>query len=184
MNRTGVTSTISLCARGKARLRQALRTWLSPFALLSIALAGCGGSVKPAIGPVEFTTASGISAPAITSLAVNGQTNLVATVTHDDQLLGVSWTVTCGSASPPATGAIDTSCGVLNPSQTASGPVPTYSTPGIAFVTTYTAPPQIPKGGSVTITAHATSLPSVSSSVTLTIVKAASAGELEPQGND
>ncbi len=150
------------------------------FALAAMALAGCGSVVKPAISPIEFTTAAGASAPALTSLPVNGQAYFVASVTHDNQFLGVSWTVACGSAAPPSPNTIDTSCGIFNPSQTASGPVPTYPTPGIVFVAAYTAPPTIPKGKTVTITAHATSLPSVSSSVTLTIVNAASTGELEP----
>jgi hypothetical protein len=51
--------------------------------------------------------------------------------------------------------------------------VPTYPSTGI--ITTYTAPSVVPKGGTVTITAHATSLPSVFSSVTLTIVAAQAA---------
>ena len=97
---------------------------------------------------------------------------MVANVTDDDQFLGVSWTVTCGSAAPVGGGTIDTACGTCNPAQTESGPAPLYPATGI--VTTYNAPSAIPKGATVTITAHATALPSVTSSVTLTIVAASS----------
>lgn len=140
------------------------------LALIPSVLVGCSNNARPTIGPIEFTTASGVSAPAVTSLAVNGQIYLVATVSDDDQYLGVSWTVTCGSAQPPSSGSIDTSCGTFVPSQTESGPVPAY--PSSGFVATYSAPPEVPKGSTVTITAHATSLPSVASTVTLTIVPA------------
>ena len=147
----------------------------SPMAALALAaamLAGCGATAKPQISPIEFTSAGGAEISAVTSLAVNGQVDLVATVTHDNRFLGVSWTVSCGSAAPPSTGTIDTSCGTFNPVQTESGPIPTYPSTGI--ITTFTAPPEIPKGASVTITAHATSLPSVTSSVVVTIVAAKS----------
>jgi hypothetical protein len=143
---------------------------ISALALILPALVGCSSVTRPVVGPIEFTNSSGVSVSAVTSLAVNGQVYLVATVTHDDENLGVSWTVACGSAEPPSSGYIDTSCGACVPAQTESGPVPLY--PSTAFITTYTAPPAIPKGSTVTITAHATSLPSVSSSVTLTIVAA------------
>jgi hypothetical protein len=104
---------------------------------------------------------------------VNGQLYMIATVTNDNEDLGVSWTVTCGSAAPPGGISIDSSCGVFTPAQTQSGPVPAYPVTGI--VATYNAPSAIPKGNTVTITAHATALPSVTSSVTLTIDAAASA---------
>lgn len=136
-----------------------------------VLLNGCIDSAKPVVGPIQFVTASGGSAPDVSSLPVNGTIYLVASVTHDNDLLGVSWTVNCGSL-PPAggTGTASTACGVISPSQTTSGPVPTY--PSTGYITTYTAPSAIPKGNTVTITAHATSLPSVTSSVTLTIVAA------------
>jgi len=139
-------------------------------------LAGCGGMVKPQIGPIQFTSSSGASVPAVSSLPVNGQAYLVATVTNDDQVLGVSWTVTCGSAAPPGGTSIDSACGTCNPAQTASGPVPLYPSSGI--ISTYNAPSEIPRGGTVTITAHVTALPSVTSSVTVTIVAAQS--KVEP----
>jgi hypothetical protein len=145
---------------------------ISVLGLILSALLGCSNTTKPIVGPIEFTNTSGVSVPAVTSLAENGQLYLVGTVTNDDEDLGVSWTVSCGNSEPPSTGSIDTLCGTLVPPQTESGPVPLY--PSTGFVTTYTAPQAIPKGSTVTITAHATSLPSVTSSVTLTIVAAQS----------
>jgi len=109
-----------------------------------------------------------VTAPS--SLAVNGQVYLVADVTNDNQFLGVSWTVTCGSAAAPGGIAIDTACGTFSPAHTESGPVPLYLTTGI--ITTYNAPATIPTGTTVTLTAHATALPSVTSSATLTVVAA------------
>lgn len=140
------------------------------FALLLTLLCGCGVN-QPQISSISFVTANGRTLSAVSSVPVNGQLYLVATVTRDDESLGVSWTVTCGSAVPPGGSSIDASCGTLNPAQTASGPVPPYPSTGI--ITTYNAPSVIPKGGgTVTIAAHATALPSVTSSITLTIVAA------------
>lgn len=137
-------------------------------------LNGCIDSRKPVVGPIQFVTASGASAQEVPSLPVNGTIYLVANVTNDDLLLGVTWTVNCGSL-PPAggNGTTSTACGTISPSQTTSGPVPTY--PSTGYITTYTAPSTIPKGSTVTITAHATSLPSVTSSVNLTILAAGQA---------
>jgi len=134
-------------------------------------LIGCANPARPTVGPIEFTDAKGAPVSAVTTLAVNQPVYMVATVSNDSDLLGVSWTVTCGSVGTTGTGgtAINTACGVVSPPQTASGPVPTYPSSGI--ITTYTAPSMIPKGGTVTITAHATSLPSAVSNVTLTIVQ-------------
>jgi hypothetical protein len=95
---------------------------------------------------------------------------MVADVTNDDLLLGVSWTVTCGSAAVPGGTSIDTACGTLNPANTESGPVPLYPTSGI--ISTYNAPAEVPAGSTVTITAHATALPSITSSATLKVVAA------------
>ena len=161
-----------------ASLRPLRSSKCLPLVLILMLLAGCGGAAKPQVGSIETFTSppTAASVPvSVSALAVNGQVFLVATVTNDDQLLGVSWTVTCGSAAPPGGTSIDTSCGICNPAQTASGPIPLYPITGI--VTTYSAPPAIPKGGTVTITAHATALPSVTSSVTLTIVAAQSVVE-------
>jgi len=145
------------------------------LACLLALLSGCVNSQRPVVGPIQFVTVSGASLPAVSSLAVNGTIYLFADVTNDDEQLGVSWTVNCGSM-PPASesgGVISTACGLVSPAQTASGPIPTY--PSTGYITAYTAPSAVPKGNTVTITAHATSLPSVTSSVTLTIVAAGQA---------
>jgi hypothetical protein len=129
-------------------------------------------NARPVVGPIQFVTESGASAPSVNSLAVNGTVLLLATVTNDDEQLGVSWTVDCGSLAPVSgtNETISTACGVCSPEQTLSGPIPSYPTTG--YITTFTAPSSIPKGNTVTITAHATSLPSVTANVTLTIVAA------------
>jgi hypothetical protein len=164
-----------LHAENKAKLwPDCIPIYLAVILTLTL-LTGCGGQQKPTVGPIQFTDFNGAQVPAVTTLSVNGQIYLVATVTNDSDLLGVSWTVTCGSATlgGPGGTVISTACGVCQPAQTMSGPVPTYPSTGI--ITTYTAPSMVPKGGTVTITAHATTLPSVSSSVTLTIVSTQSA---------
>jgi hypothetical protein len=136
---------------------------------------GCSNPNRPTVAPIQFVDATGGLLSPVTTLAVNQPVYMVATVSNDNDFLGVSWTVACGST--PSTGAggtvISTACGVCNPAQTASGPVPTYPSTGI--ITTYTAPSAIPKGSTVTISANVTSLPSVFSSVTLTIVDPQSA---------
>jgi ribosomal protein S10 len=102
---------------------------------------------------------------------------MFANVIDDDQYLGVSWTVICANSTPVSSGSIDTYCGTFgstnsNTAQTASGPIPLYLPTGTGIITAYNAPSALPKGETeetVTITAHATSLPSATSSVTLTI---------------
>ena len=129
------------------------------------------------MGSIQFVDSSGKALPPVSSLAVNGVLYLVATVTNDNEQLGVSWTANCGSLPPGegTNGVISTVCGVFSPAVTASGPVPTYPSTGI--IAEYSAPSVIPKGNTVTITAHAVSLPSVTSSVTLTIVAASQAAK-------
>jgi hypothetical protein len=145
------------------------------FALMLVAaeLAGCSNHPQPTVNSIHFVDATGTPVSAVTMLPVNQPVYLYATVANDDDLLGVTWDVTCLSAALPVSGvATSTACGVVSPAQTASGPIPTYPSTGI--ITTYTAPSAIPKGGTVTIIAHATSLPSAFRSVTLTIVDAPS----------
>lgn len=145
---------------------------LAGFALMLVAatLIGCINSGVPTVGPIEFVDSTGAPISAVNTLAVNQPVYMVATVTDDNDVLGVSWTVTCGSAPSGGSGGIviNTACGVCAPAETESGPVPTYPSTGI--ITTYTAPSVVPKGNTVLIAAHATSLPSIYSSVTLTIV--------------
>ncbi len=71
-----------------------------------------------------------------TSVDVSSNNPLTAVVANDPSNAGVDWTVTCGSAG---------ACGSFNAAHTASG-----------SATTYTAPPSVPSGGSVTVTATST----------------------------
>lgn len=158
-----------LRAERNAGLRTRCAPATLPLMLVIALLIGCANPSAPVVSPIEFTNAAGAPISAVATLAVNQPVYLVAAVSNDSDVLGVSWTVACGSGGSGGT-VINTACGICNPAQTASGPVPTYPSTGI--ITTYTAPSVIPKGGTVTITAHATSLPSIYSSVTLTIVEA------------
>ncbi len=106
--------------------------------------------------------------------AVKG-TYLEIVLANDPGLLGADWTVGGGSQLPPGAplppGQMqDLSCGSFTPTHTISGPVPSYATNGTGYVTFYTAPAAVPKGGTVTLYADATSDPSQVSSVTLKIV--------------
>src|SRR5271165_2805814 len=72
-------------------------------------LVGCSSSSKP-------ITVALVSAP--TSVVVNSQTNITATVAHDSKNGGVTW-----SCTPAAT------CGSFSPTTTASGVATTYTAP-------------------------------------------------------
>jgi len=195
---------VILITRYDARIQRYLRSsqCLPPAVLVFVLstilfiIVGCGNSNRPEIASITFTTDSSGTEPVCTTavtpstpvntpvctaallptLVAGGQAvHIFANVEEDNQLLGVSWAVSCGSEAPVASGTIDTSCGTLQPAQTLSGPVPLYPATGI--VTNYNPPSALPKGGTVTIIAHATSLPSVTSSVTLNIVAAKSSIE-------
>src|ERR1700722_9971770 len=116
--------------------------WIVFVALVVWSSAGCGSSSKK---PLTVTISM-----APTTLAVNSTGNVVATVTNDPANNGVIWTCTpaiaCGSFS-------------FVPSSTQSG-----------ASSVFTAPPAIPSGGSVTITATSLTNGSVvSAPVTVTI---------------
>jgi hypothetical protein len=120
--------------------------WIVFVALCALGNAGCGSSSKK---PLAVTISM-----APTTLAVNSTGNVVATVTNDPANAGVIWSCTpavaCGSSS-------------FNPSSTLSG-----------GTSVFTAPPAIPSGGSVTITATSSTNSSVvSAPVTITITAAA-----------
>jgi hypothetical protein len=120
--------------------------WIIFVALFSWISGGCGSSSKK---PLAVTISM-----APTSLAVNSTATVVATVTNDPANAGVIWACTpavaCGSFS-------------FAPSSTPSG-----------ATSVFTAPPAIPSGGSVTITASSlTNSSVVSAPVTVTITAAA-----------
>ncbi len=128
-------------------------------------------SPKPEVGPIIISDVNGKVLSTPTALAAGGSVYLLVNVTHDNQL-GADWIVNCSSKLDPGNvpaGTLDTSCGSFSPAHTMSGPVPAYAQTGAGFVTQYTAPAQVPKLGTVTLTAYATSLPVRLSTLTLTI---------------
>jgi hypothetical protein len=146
---------------------------------IAASLSGCTSSKTfISVGPVTFTDANGNAAPAaLTSITAGAATYVDATLTNDKALLGVDWTVTCGSAPAPGTPlppgvTVDASCGTFTPVHTASAPVPSYASSGAGIVTLYTAPAVPPKQGVVTLYAAATGDHSRYSTVTLPVVGA------------
>ncbi len=112
---------------------------------------------NPGMATVAVTTAPpsiAFSQQPLSSLTVNGKTRMIAAVTDDPSASGVTWSVSCISS-------IEGGCGYVQPYETASG-----------SVATYTAPPFVPSGATVTITA--TSLADSSVSVSTTTAIAAS----------
>ena len=90
---------------------------------------------------------------------VQGRTaSLIAAVSNDSANAGVDWSVECSSPG---------SCGSFSPAHTASG-----------ATTVYTAPPVIPTGGTVTITAASTTDPTQTASQTVTVTATPPANSL------
>ena len=155
-----------------------LRSLTWPLILsTAAALAGCGAAPVPVPGTIHLTDASGNVQPAQTSLQRGASIYLDVEVGNDPRQLGVNWVATCTSSLPTGTltpGSQDPTCGAFTYAHTMSGPVPGYysslpvGTPPI--VTRFTAPATVPPGGSVTIVAHATADPAMTSSFTLTII--------------
>ena len=116
-------------------------------ALATIAtLVGCSSSSKP-------ITLTLNSVP--TSLIVNSQTSLSASVANDKANGGVTWSCTTTPAGSP--------CGTFNPTTTASGASTTYTAPGIL----------LPANTTITITATSVTNSAISqSSQPITIVAA------------
>jgi hypothetical protein len=142
----------------------------SAAAVALVALGGCAAA-RPVLQQINITNASGVVQPTVASVTHGMSIYLDAIVVDDPEFLGADWTVTCSSSLPTGTlpaGTVDTSCGSFVPYHTISGPLPSYPITGI--VTQYTAPVNVPKAGTVTIVAHATSLPSSTASLTLTIM--------------
>jgi hypothetical protein len=158
--------------------------------MLALVLAACGGSTKPQVDSITFTSDAAGQKPICTAGTPSGDTPactaallpalvaggsplyMFADISGDDLDLGVTWTVSC-SSSGVGNGGVNTSCGTFVPASTLSGPVPLY--PESDIVTTYNGPTSVPKGGSVTITAQATSLPSASLSISLNVTAPANA---------
>ena len=90
--------------------------------------------------------------PLPATLTVGASQVLTASVANDSNNLGVNWTASCGTPG---------SCGTfsLSPAQTASGQS-----------ITYTAPPNVPAGGVVTITASSPATTPSNSAVAATVI--------------
>ena len=144
-------------------------------AAVCVGFSGCGSSsVKPQVGSIMVTDANGVAQSAIKSLTVGGGTYLDVTLTDDKNLLGVDWTVSCGSALAPGTPlppgqTVDTSCGYFTPIHTASAPVPSYAQNANGIVTYYSAPASPPKAGTVTLYASSSADHSRFSALSLVI---------------
>ncbi len=127
-----------------------MRHWIV-YSLTLVLLSGCGGSGDESAPPAEPTAVVFIASPP-TSLAVNAAVTLTAAATYPSGAVGgntaVTWTVTCGSSG---------ACGAF------------VSNNEVGAVT-YTAPPAIPSGKTVRVTATSVTNPSLSVSSTITIV--------------
>ena len=160
----------------RSRTSRCLLFSISPAVALLV-LGGCSTTTKPVVGAINVINASGAAQPPITSplpLVHGAQAKFIVNVTNDAEGLGADWTATCTSTTPGGGLVLvddPTICGSFSPAHTTSGPVPTYPYPAATvYITTYNAPGSAPsQGGTVTITANATSLPSSTSSITLTI---------------
>jgi hypothetical protein len=133
------------------------KTLLSLLVVVLVAsfVSACGSSHKT---PLPITVQ--LVPPPPASLEVSTSAQLAADTTNDTAAAGVDWTVTCTSSN----------CGSLSPAHTASG-----------GATTYTAPPTVPTGVTVTITAASTTTPASTASATITITPIGSTASLTGQ---
>jgi hypothetical protein len=92
--------------------------------------------------------------PTKASLLVGAQQEFTATVANDVANRGVTWTVAAASG----TLCTGTACGTVSATSTASG-----------APTTYEAPPAVPTGGAIVVTATSVTDPTKSASATVTI---------------
>lgn len=126
-----------------------MTAWRGVVAIFVMALlvfwpAACGkgsGDTPPSISV-------SISNPP-TSVVVGATATLTAVVTNDSSGAGVTWTVHCGGAA----------CGAVNP----------ITSTGNSSTTTFTAPPGVPTGNTVTLTATSVADTTKSASVSITI---------------
>jgi hypothetical protein len=141
-----------------------------------LALFGCASDrPKPLVSDIVFTDGLGHPQAVPSELKAGSGTYLDVVVSNDSELLGANWSVSCSNQPPagtplPPNQPVDMSCGTFTPVHTLTGPVPTYATSGAGIVTFYTAPAMVPKDGTVTLYASATSDPSQNSSIKLTII--------------
>ncbi len=103
---------------------------MSSVAAIAFAAAACGGGGGNGPNPPAISVAFSTAPPQ--ALTAGQTTSLTAVVSNDSSNGGVTWSVTCGSSQ----------CGTFNPTTTGSG-----------AATTYTAPANVPTGGTVNIVA-------------------------------
>ncbi len=124
--------------------------------LVAVSVAGCSDP-KAGLGAISVTNPNGGTSGQVTSVIVNTSVNVSVPVSNDTSSLGVDWSLLCGGSAVP--GFTINVCGTITPVHVGSN---------INMV--YLAPPYVPIGNSVTLTATATSDPSQSVSVTLAIL--------------
>lgn len=122
--------------------------------MLCSVLAGCGVATDPQLGVISVA-----SSP----VAIYSQAGVSVALGQNPENLAVTWTVTCGGS--PIAVPVPAPAGYTNPDPNPCG---TFSS-AYGASTIYTAPPLIPTGTTVTITAAAASDPSIRTSVTFPI---------------
>lgn len=131
-----------------------MKLYQSMFLIVGVtmiaALVACSSSSTPPPPPPAISVTFSPAAPA--SLQPRAQSPLTAVVTNDSAGGGVTWTVTCGSAG---------ACGSFSSTSTASG-----------VATNYTAPPAVPAGNTVTVTATSVTDGTKSATAVITITAA------------
>lgn len=144
--------------RHRKRARNGLRSLHVYVFLVFIALIPTGCTVtKPSLGAISVTDPGGTASAQITSVIVNASVDVSVAVNNDTTGLGVDWSLQCGGSAVP--GYKTNVCGTITPVHVGSN---------INMV--YVAPVYVPIGNTVTLIATATSDPSKSVSVTLTIL--------------
>ena len=136
------------------RLRQ-LSALITIAALALLSACGASSVTPPAIS-VAFTP--GFTPP--TAMTVSEACGVAATLTNDSKNQGVTWKVTCGSAS----------CGTFTPSAASASSIPI----------TYTSPAAIPSGGTVTLIATSVTDPTKNATSTPIPIGQNSAGCTAP----
>jgi hypothetical protein len=129
------------------KLRNTLQLLAASAIALSLVACSVGTGSNPLVNPIMV---SFLTTPA-TSVDTGASTGLTAIVSNDANNAGVTWKVTCGSAS----------CGSISPKSTASG---------VSAV--YTAPGTVPTPAAVTVTATSVTDSTKSISASIVVVAA------------
>jgi hypothetical protein len=119
---------------------------ISGVAAIAFVAAACGGGGGNGPNPPSISVALSPAPPA--SVTAGATASLTAVVSNDSSNGGVTWSVTCGSSS----------CGTFTPTTTASG-----------TATTYTAPANVPTGGTVNIVASSVTDGTATATASVTI---------------